>query len=191
MENEILKYLSKYVTITEDLEQAILDCALIQSYPKGKLLLREGDISDTCYFILKGCIRSYFIRDGLEKTTEFYTEEQIVLPNHYGTNIVSDHYLECVEDVIVNVSNPDFEKNAFQKYPQLELLHRKIADLTIVDFQKSFAEFRMSTPEERYQYLMGERPELIQRVPQYQIASFLGINPESLSRIRKRIFKAK
>ncbi|MBP1673202.1 MAG: Crp/Fnr-type transcriptional regulator [Bacteroidetes bacterium] len=191
MEHLIIQYLSKYTTITNDLEQAITESASIKSFPKGKILLHEGDISNECYFILKGCVRSYYIRDGKEKTTEFFTEEQFILPNQYGTNIPSDHFLECIEEVVLNISNPNAEKEAFQKYPQLEILYRKMADIIFVNFQKKMDEFRMSSAEQRYIDLTKERPDLLQRVPQHQIASFLGISPESLSRIRKRLLKKK
>ncbi len=191
MEKEIIKYLSKYVSITPDIENAIQECLIIRSFSKGTILLKEGDISSECYFIIKGCIRSYYIKDGKEKTTAFYTEEQVVLPNQYGKSEQSDHYLECTEDVIVNISNPDQENDSFQKYPQLEALHRIMSDLMVSDFQKKMDQFRMSSAEQRYIDLTKERPDLMQRVPQHQIASFLGMSPESLSRIRKRILKKK
>jgi len=187
MENKILEYLSKYTVITRELEHAITESAFIKSFKKGSILLKEGDISNECYFILKGCIRSYFIKDGEEKTTEFYTEEQAVTPSCYGKYIPSEHYLECIEDTVVNVGNPKLEKETFQKYPPLESLSRVIAEVIIAKHQESFAEFKTSTPEERYLSMLKTRPDLIQRTSLFQIASYLGIKPESLSRIRKRI----
>ena len=77
----------------------------------------------------------------------------------------------------------------YLKYPQLETMSRIIADKMMIEYKESFDDFKTSTPEERYQNLVQRKPELIQRVPQYQIASYLGIKPESLSRIRKRISK--
>ncbi len=191
MKNEILKYLSKYTVITDEIENAISESMFIKTFKKGQVLLKEGGISNECYFILKGCIRSYFLKDGDEKTIEFYTAEQAVTPSSYGTSIPSDYYLECLEDTIVSVGNPELEKETFRKYPQLESLSRVIAETVIAKQQQSFTEFKTSTPEERYLKLLNTRPDLIQIAPLNQIASYLGIKPESLSRIRKRIIDKK
>lgn len=187
MEHRIIKYLSKYTVVTEELEKSIAESTFIVSYKKGTLLLKEGAISNECYFILKGCIRSYFLKDGEEKTIEFYTEEQAVTPSSYGKSIPSKYYLECLEDVVVSIGNPLLEKETFHKYPQLESLSRVIAEVIMAKNQESFAEFKTSNPEERYLNMLKNRPDLIQRVSQHQIASYLGVKPESLSRIRKRI----
>ncbi|WP_067149464.1 Crp/Fnr family transcriptional regulator [Pseudotamlana agarivorans] len=187
MESKILKYLSKYTSITKELENAVNESAFFKTYKKGTILLKEGSFSNECYFILDGCIRSYFLKDGEEKTIEFYTEEDVVTPANYGKSTPSRYYLECIEDTVVNVGNPTIENEMYQKYPQLESLSRVIAEVILTKQQESFTEFKTSTPEERYLNLLKTKPDLLQRVSQYQIASYLGITPESLSRIRKRI----
>lgn len=191
MKNEILKYLSKYATITEEIEEAISENTLFKNFEKGTVLLREGGFSHECYFVLKGCIRSYFLKNGEEKTIEFYTEEQAVVAANYGTLKPSEYYLECVEDTVVSVGNPDLEKETFKKYPQLESLSRVIAETILAKQQKSFTQFKTSTAEERYIQLLQTRADLMNRVPQHQIASYLGVTPESLSRIRKRVARKK
>lgn len=189
MENELIKCISKYVEITEELEKALIESAFIKSFKKGTILLKEGDISNECYFILKGCIRSYYLKDGEEQTTEFYTEEQAVTLSCYGKKNPSEVYLECIEDTIASVGSPGLETKMFQKYPQLESLARVMGDIMMTKSQDTFAVFKMASPEERYMNLLKNRPDLLQRAPQHQIASYLGIKPESLSRIRKRIIK--
>lgn len=191
MEKEILKYLSKYVPITDEIEKAINESAFIKSFKKGTILLEEGSISNECFFILKGCIRSYYKRDGEEKTIEFYTEEQAVTPPSYGQKTTSKHYLECMEDTIASVGTPELEIEMYQKYPQLESVTRVIGEIVLSKYQETFAEFKMASPEDRYLNLLKDRPDLLQRVPQHQIANYLGIKPESLSRIRKRIMNQK
>jgi len=191
MENEILVHLSKYIPITKELEEEIGKIDFIRRYKKGTVLLEAGQISNECYFILKGCIRSYYIKDGEEKTTEFYTEEQAITPSAYGKKIPSEYYIECVEDTIAGIGTPEMEVEIYQKFPQLESLNRALAEAVMTKYQDTFAEFKMASPEERYLNLLKNRPDLIQRVPQHQIASYLGIKPESLSRIRKRIMKQK
>lgn len=191
MENEILKYLSKYIPITNELEEEISRIEFIKCFDNGTVLLEEGKISNECYFIIKGCIRSFYIKDGEEKTTEFYTEEQAVIPSVYGDKIPSEYYLECIEDTIVGVGTPELETEMYQKFPQIESLNRALGEAIMAKNQDTFAEFKMASPEERYLALLKNRPDVIQIAPQHQIASYLGMKPESLSRIRKRIMSQK
>lgn len=191
MENEIVKYLSKYILVTKELEEAVIKSQFVKCYNKGKILLEEGKISNECYFVIKGCIRSYYIKDGEEKTTEFYTEEQAVTPTVYGKKIPSEYFLECIEDTIAGVGNPELETEMYHKFPELEALNLALGEAIMAKKVEEFAEFKMASPEERYLNLLKNRPDLIQRAPQHQIASYLGIKPESLSRIRKRIILGK
>ena len=184
--NEFVKYLSKH-TSSDELINIIAENAVIQEFKKGTLLLREGDRVTACYLILKGCIRSYVMKDGEEKTIEFYTEEQSVSPPGFGKSIPSELYLECIEDTIAAIGTPEGEVEMFGKYPELESSSRKMAEEVMENHQSSFADYKVSSAEERYLKLLKERPDLIQRVPQYQLASYLGVQPESLSRIRKRL----
>ena len=100
MDNDILKYLSKYIPITKELEEEINKIEFVKYFDKGTIILKEGNYSNECFFLIKGCIRSFYIKDGEEKTTDFYTEEQAVVPSAYGNKIPSKHYLECIEDTI-------------------------------------------------------------------------------------------
>ena len=87
MGNEIIKYLSKYVEISKELEEAIIESTVFINYKKGTVLLREGEISNECYFIIKGCIRIYYINDRNEMTTDFFTEGQAVTPSSTSSAI--------------------------------------------------------------------------------------------------------
>ena len=191
MENEIYEYLSKYIPITEELEEELSKIEFIKRFGIGTILLEEGKISNECFFIIKGCIRSYYLKDGEEKTTEFYTEEQAVIPSAYGNKIPSEYFLECIEDTIAGVGTPELETEIYQKFPQLESLNRALGEAIMAKTQNTFAEYKMASPEERYLTLLKNRPDLVQRAPQHQIANYLGIKPESLSRIRKRIMNQK
>jgi CRP-like cAMP-binding protein len=187
MKNEIIKYLSKYVSISKEVEKAILESSLIKSYDKGTILLKEGGISTESFLVLKGCIRSYYLIDGVEKTTAFYTEEYSITPLSYGKDIPSEHYLQCTEYTIAAVGTPSMENDMFKKFPELESVCRVLSEVFLTKNQELFDSYIISSPEERYLRLLSSRPDLFQRVPQYQIASYLGLTPESLSRLRKRI----
>lgn len=191
MENRLVRYLSKYTDISEELEEALSENLLIKEFPKGTILLKEGEICNECFFVLQGLIRSYYLKDGEEVTTDFSMEEQVVSPSCYGENTPSDIFLECLEDTVAFVGTPETESEMYSKYPELESLSRMIGEKIMSSYKDNFNAFKISSPEQRYLDLVKNNPDLIQRVPQYQIASYLGMKPESLSRIRKRITKGK
>jgi CRP-like cAMP-binding protein len=189
MNNELVAYLSRYITISEDLADVFMKSSLLQKFPKGKMLLREGEIVKKAYFVLKGCIRSYMLKEGEDKTVDFYIEEDPVILVGYGRDLPSELFLECLEDTVAVVNTFDMEEKMLLEYPELKLVCLEMSEIMAEKLQDSLVRYKTSTPEERYRYLIERRPDLIQRIPQYQIASYLGVQPESLSRIRKRIFQ--
>jgi len=187
MQDLLFDFISRYVSLTEDEREAILSLAIFHSVKKHTILLKEGERSDDGYFVLKGCIRTYYIIDGEEKTTAFYTEMEALTPHCVISKAPSEYYISCVNDTILLVSNPDMETEIFNKFPKFETLCRILAEEFLAKQQINFDEFKTSSPEQRYLNLLQKRPDLIQRVPQHQLASYLGIKPQSLSRLRARI----
>jgi len=189
MKNEFTKYLSKNTSLSDEQINAIVESSIIQEFKKGTILLKKGDRANECYLILKGCIRSYVIKDGEEKTIEFFTEEESVVPPNYGKSIPSDLYLECLEDTTIATSTPKLDIEMYRRCPELETACRLITEKELANYQTFFADYKIASIEERYRQLLKNKPDLIQRVPQYLLANYLGIQPESLSRIRKKISK--
>jgi len=189
MEDELFSFISEYMPLFDEEKQAILELDIFRKYKKGTLLLKEGQCSDDGYFVIKGCIRCYCIIEGEEKTTAFYAESESFSPLCSVNKKPSEYYVSCVEDSIITVANPEMEKAIFAKFPRFESLCRILTEELLAKNQASFADFKTSTPEQRYLNLLKTRPDLLQRVPQHQIASYLGMKPQSLSRIRKRIIK--
>lgn len=187
MENLLFDYLARYMALTEDEKNAIIELDIFKKYKRGTVLLREGQISDTGYFVLKGCIRCYYIMDGEEKTTAFYTESESLSPHCSINNKPSEYFVSCVEDCFLTVGNASMETEIFEKFPRFESLCRILSAELLVKNQAEFDEFKISSPEIRYLNLLKSRPDLVQRVPQYQLASYLGITAQSLSRLRSRM----
>lgn len=174
--------------ILSDDEKAMIASKLhVKSQPKGTVLLKEGQVCKDCYFVLKGCIREYYIVEGIEKTTEFYTEYQTAISGSISKPAVSRNYLVCEEDTVYLIGNLEKEQSMFAEFPKLEEITRVMMEEDLVKTQQKLADFIISTPEERYKNLLEERSDILQRVPQHQIASYIGISPESLSRMRKRM----
>jgi len=191
MKKVLFGFISKYVTLTEDEKNAIVSLDIFHSVKKGTILLREGQKSKDSYFVLKGCIRTYYVLDGDEKTTAFYTELEALTPNCVISKNPSEYYVSCVEDAMLLVSNTDMEAEINSKFPKFETMCRMFAEELLAKQRIDFDEFKTSSPEQRYLNLLHKRPDLIQRVPQHQLASYLGIKPQSLSRLRARILEKK
>lgn len=189
MQNTLFDFISKYITLTEEEKNTILSLNIFRTVKKGTVLLKEGQLSDEGYFVLKGCLRTYYIIEGDEKTTEFYTEMEGITPNCVLSKEASEYYISCAEDSIITVSNPDMEAEVFEKFPKFESLCRILSEELISKNQTSFDAFKTSSPEQRYLNLLKNRPDLVQRIPQHQLASYLGITPQSLSRMRNRIIE--
>jgi CRP-like cAMP-binding protein len=187
MEKKLFAFLEQYMPLSPEEKQAIMDLDLFKSYKKGEIILREGYLSRESYFVISGCVRTYYIVEGEEKTTAFYTEFETVITSNTSLDKPADYNLSCVENSMLIVSNPSMEKMIFERFPNFEKLCRIFSEQLLAKNQASFDAFRTSTPEQRYLDLLDKRPDLVQRVPQYQLASYLGIKPESLSRIRKRL----
>lgn len=184
---DIIDFLSKHIPISDDLAQLILEYSQIKSLKKGITIVKEGQIAKECFFILKGCMKKYYLIDGEEKITQFYTEGEIITPSSYTIQEPSKYYISTTEKTIVSFGNPDSENEIYKNHPELESLTRKLGEIFMVKTSNEFDNWVNHNPEERYLLLVKNRPDLIQRIPQYDIANYLGIRPESLSRIRKRL----
>lgn len=188
MQNELIKHISKFISLDEEEAKVLAEHNPVRTFKKGSYLLREGEFTDKCWFVLKGCVRQFQIIDGSEKTSFFYTENQAIAPtSNYEKQIPSDYYLSCVEDTIASVTNLRTVPEMFKKYPKFESLTLVFMGQDYSQTKESFVKFKTSSPEDRYLHLLENRPDLLQRVPQLHIASYIGVTPESLSRIRKRV----
>lgn len=190
MEYDIAALIGRYIELTSKEADLLREGIPIKSFTKGALLLKEGQIANASYFVLEGCVRQYYLLDGEEKTTAFFVEEDnIASIQSYRNQKPSSHYLECLEDTTVAALTLQAEADLCAQIPSFERLCRMSMEEDYGETREQHAKFVTSSPEERYKVLLSERPDLLQRVPQYQLASYLGIKPESLSRIRKRIAK--
>jgi CRP-like cAMP-binding protein len=157
--------------------------------PPKTILLREGETSQRIFFVKQGALRLWANNNGEDVTFRFCFENQAVssfLGNEPG--IVTIESIETSTIIILKIS--DF-KMLLNEMPEnkdalIELLFRRLND-----YGKLFLSRITKTPEERYLDMMKNNPEILLRVPQHYIATYLGITPVSLSRIRKRVAKMK
>ncbi|MEL7145568.1 MAG: Crp/Fnr family transcriptional regulator [Bacteroidota bacterium] len=183
----LVDYFSQYMSLSEDEVQLIRDADIIREYPKKHVLLKEGEHARFCYLVLKGCVKRYYLEDGEEKIVEFYTENDPIAPVSYINKEPSKYFLSCIEPCIISTGTEERTEQFLQQFPRFIPIFIKIGDNISVKKQEFLDDVKNLSPEDRYQKILQLRPDLINRVPQYMIASYLGIQPESLSRIRKRM----
>jgi len=191
MKNEFLEYISTFIELTEEEKDTIIELDNFKSFKKGTYLLKEGEIANYYYIVVKGCLRSFYLIDGEEKTTAFYEEGEAATPISYVDKKPSKYFIQCVEDCLLGYANPKMEEVIFKKFPRFLALCKQETEKELSNKQADFDDHVNHAPEQRYLKLMEQRPGLFKRVPQYQIASYLGIEPETLSRIKKRVMKKK
>lgn len=187
---EIKNCFSDLGAFSNDEIDAAMELIEIKTFKKGEHLLREGDVFAKSYSIVSGCVRQFYLVDGEEKTTFFYTEGQSIFAlNNASERIPSKYYLSCVEYTTVSIITLENQNKMYNRFPILESMSRVALVEELNNYQEMLSTYITTSPEERYLNLLKFRPELLNRVPQYQLASYLGVTPESLSRIRKRILK--
>lgn len=175
--------------LTKEEIEAIVETLTIVQFKKGTILLEEGQISMEAYFVLEGCVRQYQVVAGEERTINFFTEEQWVISmQSFSNSLPSAHYLECSVDSQLVVGNREKEEGLYKRFPKLETISRKVMEKVFAEQHQILASYTTDTAEQRYLKILETRPALLQLVPQYQLASYIGVKPESLSRIRKRMF---
>jgi CRP-like cAMP-binding protein len=192
MDHILVQMMEQLTPLTEDEKFAIIESFPIKTYAKGTFLLKEGRVAHDAYYVLEGLIREYELFEGEEKTTALYTEGQAAANFHsIASGTPSKRYFLCEEKTTVAVVNSEKEHALYKKYPRFEKYCRVGMEEMMGAELQQITDFVSMKPEERYLNFINERPGLINRLPQYHIASYLGIKPETLSRIRRRIVSKK
>lgn len=185
---EIRKSLISSDYNTQEEKDFFANKIIVKKVKKGELLLREGQFIKTSYHLFKGCIREYYLKDGEEKTIGFYTAGESPSGDGNKENQVpSAVSWECVSECIISIYTFEVEKEMYRRFPRLESMCRIETEKHYSNYKTKVNNYLSSSPGERYENLMKTKPEIFQFVPLYHIASYLGVKPESLSRIRNRL----
>ncbi len=189
MFENLVRHIQKFVALNEE-EQIILRSYLkFESIKKKQYLLQEGQICHANWFIAKGCLRSYTLKENGNKQMVQFAIEDWWLTDYFSfeQKKQSKLFIQTVEDCELISIDDRTSEELFAKIPQLERYFRLI-------LQKSYAASLMRlqymfnlSPEERFHHFNKNFPAFIQRVPQYMLASYLGFTPEFLSKIRAKI----
>ncbi|TDE10576.1 Crp/Fnr family transcriptional regulator [Dyadobacter psychrotolerans] len=187
--SEIFKaHLKKFIELKEEDFPVILSFFEPVSVRKKENLLIEGQICKSHYFVLKGCLRKFFVNDkGVEQTTEFAIETWWITDNlAYEHQLPTEFYIQAVEHSEILVINAQAQEKLLEQFPVMERYFRFIYQRAYAASQMRIKYLYSFSKEAFYNQLEKRHPEFIQRIPQYLIASFLGFTPEYLSEIRAK-----
>ncbi|MBC7934251.1 MAG: Crp/Fnr family transcriptional regulator [Rhizobacter sp.] len=185
----IIKHFSTYLPLNQQ-EIAALESAIIERNIKRKqFILQEGDICKHYTFIVQGCFKMYKVDNyGNEHNLQFSTEDGWIgdLGSFYSEK-KSELYIEALEpSIIFQIAKPDL-LHLFTNHPKFNIKFRVLVENAFIQLQKRILQNISSTAEERYVDFIANHPGLFNRISNVQIASYLGITPEFLSKIRKEL----
>lgn len=188
MYEKLLEQVSHFIELDKNERKVFESAFSFKSVPKNFTLVSQGEISNELYFINKGLLRLFYNNDGDYITGYIFRE------NHFAGSYASflertesDQILETVEDSELLVLEKEYLEELYERIPKINILTRKIAEQRFINSQRILSSFLIDTPEERYRKFLKEDSDLLLRVPHHIVASYLGITPVSLSRIRKRV----
>lgn len=182
------KVVSQFVDLSNK-EKEILESAFAyREIPKKFILTKQGEVATELYFVNKGLIRLYYTKNN-EEITGFIFKENLFASSYdsFLRQTPGIQTLESLEPCELLVLSKDKLDELYLTLPKMNILTRKVAEQRFINSQQILSSFLLESPEERYKRFIQQHKDLIQRVPLNIIASFLGITPVSLSRIRKRM----
>ncbi len=183
---QLLKHIKRYVQLTPDEETLLCEKLEFKKFKRREFLLEPGKLCQGNYFILKGCVRQYFVNNKLnEQIIQFGLESWWVADQDSLLNKQpSTCYIQAVEATELLVLNEKIRQSLFEEIPTLESYFRIMMQKAFVASQRRIGFIFNQTEEERYRHFASQFPDFLQRVPQYMLASYLGFTPQFLSRLR-------
>ncbi|MDQ1086538.1 Crp/Fnr family transcriptional regulator [Siphonobacter sp. SORGH_AS_1065] len=188
--NQFRIYLKRFVELTDQEWDAFEKDLTIRTLPKKHFLIKQGQTAKEICFLISGSARLYYEKDGDEKTTYFFFENNLV-GDYLGclTSQPSTINIQALEDCELMYFKYETLTKLYEQFPVYQIFGRKLAEYLFMGLDIRLAELLTLTPEERYLKFINTsiKRKILERIPQQYIASYLGITPVSLSRIRRRI----
>jgi CRP/FNR family transcriptional regulator, anaerobic regulatory protein len=188
MYSQIIKQISYLINLDSSETTCFTNKLNVKRVNKKELLLKEGDICKHVYFINSGCLRYFYLVNGVENTGQFFFENGWYTDYHsFLSGKPTNQNVETLEDSeLLLISKTDLQQ-LFVEVPKFEKFGRIMAENAFLGVRSKNEMLTNQNAEERYLTLIKERPKVFERIPQHYIASYLGIKPPSLSRIRSKL----
>jgi len=189
----LLNYFEKMISLSKEEKDLVTQYFHPRLFRKRQYILQEGNVCNQMYFVVRGCLRMYKIDDeGNTHLLQFAAENYWIndLGSFYSEK-PSELNIDALEDTMVLQISHDDLISLYTQAPKFHRIFRVLIENSYVSLQKRLLQTISSTAEDRYQYFLETYPHLANRLSQTQIASFLGITPEFLSRLRNKLSKQK
>jgi len=185
MDDIIEAIVSEYGTLSSAAKKDVKELGQLRKVAKGQILVREGDYSYELYYVAKGGARAYYLKDGKTITDWFAFENDFISSIvSFFLGVPSQHYIEVLEDTTFMVLQLKDIETLCDKYHDFERLARMSTTKTMLQLQQRIVSLQFKSSKERYDSLLERFPQIELRAPLGDIASYLGITQETLSRIR-------
>ncbi|MCT4141332.1 Crp/Fnr family transcriptional regulator [Elizabethkingia anophelis] len=183
----LLQFIRSLTEFSDESWKILQPALTVKTYKKNELLLQEGQVCNSLFYIEKGYCRSFYDINGTDKNTEFFFENEIATNvDSFGSGQVSAYNIIACEPLTVIIFDKAKLFQAAQECREIENLGRHCVRLIATKQEKFATLFKLYSAQERLEYVEQKYPEMTQRISLSQLASFLGVARETLSRIRKR-----
>lgn len=192
MIESLLDSIQHIIVLSESEKTIVISLFKAKTYQKGDFFLAEGQVCKQVGFVTKGLVRYYINHDGEDKTYDFGQENNFVCNyESFLPQTPSTKNIQALEDcTILQISYDDLQV-FYNSVRGAERFGRMVIEQVFIQTLQDLSSFYTDTPELRYEKFLTRHPDLLQRISQYHVASYVGVKPQSLSRIRKRIFNQK
>ncbi|HMF72601.1 MAG TPA: Crp/Fnr family transcriptional regulator [Flavitalea sp.] len=182
-------FISKYVKLSDVELEDITNKFKRKVVKKNSYLLRQGDTCKDLVFVQTGCLRLYYLKDGVEVSVWFAFQRSSAIEIYsFISENPSNYFLQAIEDSEVLYLLKTELNKLYKNQPKMQEMMRNFWEDVILNLINRFTALQKDSAEKRYLDLLN-RPAYLEKIPQKYLASFIGVTPTSLSRIRKQIIK--
>lgn len=187
MSIELTQFFKKYVLLSDTEIEEIISKFHRQKVKKNEFVLKQGMVCKDLVFVQSGCLRLFYIHDDIEVSVWFALKHSSAIEMYsFISGLPSDYFLQAIEDTEILYLPKSELENLYVKHQKMQELMRKFWEDVILNLLQRFTALQRDSAEQRYLDLLN-KPELLQSIPQKYLASFIGVTPTSLSRIKKNI----
>jgi len=187
----LLNYIDKHISLSQKEEEFLLSKIKYRKYLKGQFIVQQGDVCNYECFVVSGCTKTFYMdEDGQEHIVMFSIEDWWTSDiGSFITQTPADFNVQCLEKTELIMFSFDIIEELYTEIPKLERCFRQIIEKAFVSSQKRLIRNFSLSAKDRYLYFKNQYPKIEQRIPQYMVASYLGITKEFLSKIKSQLIQ--
>jgi CRP-like cAMP-binding protein len=183
--DKLFQHFEKYIKLNDTLKSELANRITFKTFKKGELIHHADMVCTKSYFIQKGLLRTYFIKDGKEISEYFPAEDEWSnSPRSFRTRALDIYYIDAIEDTEVFCLHVNDLVYLFDNFPEMERYARLSMGTVFGHFMERITSMRFTTAKEKYTHFIQTYHDIHHRIPLGMVASYLGITQETLSRIR-------